>query len=204
MAGHSKTMGPVAVANFGFANARPQRRHAELRAVLSFDEVYKEWFDFVWRSARRLGASDAIVDDAVQDVFLVVHRRLHDFEGRSSIKTWLFGITMRVVKDYRRASRRRGISEPLPAALVDPARRSPLEELAKSEACALLHSMLEELDDDKRPVFVLAELEQMTVPEIAKVLGKNTNTVYSRLRAARAEFNAAVKRHHARSERRSA
>src|SRR4051794_16597314 len=73
----------------------------------TFEEVYEEHFSFVWRAARRLGAPAAAVDDVVQEVFLVVHRRLPEFAGRSSLKTWLFAIVLRVVRDHRRSLRRK-------------------------------------------------------------------------------------------------
>jgi RNA polymerase sigma-70 factor (ECF subfamily) len=167
---------------------------------LVFAEVYEEHFDFVWRSARRLGVSALHVDDAVQEVFLVVHRRLHEFEARSSLKTWLFAITRRVVGDYRRSARRKP-SEPIsfePEACASSAADAQLE---RNEDARLLYSLLDELDPEKREVFVLAELEQISGPEIAAALGENLNTVYARLRAARIAFEAAVARHQARSRR---
>jgi RNA polymerase sigma-70 factor (ECF subfamily) len=167
---------------------------------LSFDVVYDEWFDFVWRSARRLGVDEAAVDDVTQDVFLVVHRRLSDFEGRSSLKTWLFSITLRVVSDWRRTRRRKGGLSPLPEddALAGRESIEPARQLEKAEAVRLLHRLLDELDDDKRAVFVLAELEGQTAPEIATALDIPVNTVYSRLRVARERFEAALARHQAR------
>ena len=164
-------------------------------ASLTFDRVYDRWFDFVWRSVRRLGVPEASVDDAVQDVFVVVHRKLCEFEGRSSIKTWLFGIAMRVAKDQRRAASRRGPTEPLRESLVDAPCGCPMESAAQNEAVRLLHTLLDDLDDEKRAVFVMSELEQMSVPEIAETLDINVNTVYSRLRAARTAFEKAVARH---------
>lgn len=174
---------------------------SEALCTLVFAEVYEAQFDFVWRSARRLGVSALHLDDVVQEVFLVVHRRLAEFEARSSLKTWLFAITRRVVSDYRRSARRKP-SEPIgnyepeagASCLAD-------AQLARNEDARLLYALLEELDEDKREVFVLAELEQMSGPEIADALGENLNTVYARLRAARAAFEAAVARHHARSRR---
>jgi len=160
----------------------------------SFETIYEEHFDFIWRSLRRLGVAASSLDDAVQDVFIVVHRRLAEFEGRSSMKTWLFGIALRIAQEHRRRFRRKeGGLEPLEEAVVDNA-PSPLEEAEKSEAVRALDRLLAALDDDKRAVFILAELEQMTAPEIAESLGINANTVYSRLRAARHDFDAALAR----------
>lgn len=173
---------------------------AEPHRALTLVEVYETQFDFVWRSARRLGIASLYVDDVVQEVFLVVHRRLAEFEGRSSLKTWLFGITRRVVRDHRRSARRKP-AEPLGA--MDPVDAQPAADtrLVRDEDARLLHAILDELDEDKREAFVLAELEQMSGPEIAEALDVNLNTVYARLRAARAAFEQAVVRHQARLRR---
>ena len=182
-------------------------READARSVDSapsfdFEEVYQQYFAFVWRSLRRLGVHDALLDDAAQDVFVVVHRRQASLEGRASLRSWLFGIAMRVAADYRRAARRK-------RRCVDPAERnteavadlvspSPLESVERAEAARLLHAILSDLDDDKRALIIMAELEQMNVREIAQVLEANTNTVYSRLRTARADVERAAARHRAR------
>jgi RNA polymerase sigma-70 factor (ECF subfamily) len=164
----------------------------------SFEAVYDEHFAFVWRTVRRLGVAERSIDDAAQDVFIVVHRRLGEFEGRSSIKSWLFGIARRVAKDHRRRSQRKDRGEALPETLADAAALSPREAASRAEALRVLYDILDNLDDDKREVFVLAELEQMTVPEIADAIAVNLNTVYSRLRAARRAFEDATARHRAR------
>jgi RNA polymerase sigma-70 factor (ECF subfamily) len=160
-------------------------------AGASFELVYNDYFDFVWRSLRRLGVPEASADDALQDVFVVVHRRLGEFGGRSSLKTWLFGIALRVTSDYRRRARRKGGHEPLDEAVIDPA-PGPQEKAVNAEMLGLLDRALEALDDDRRAVFVLAELEQMSAPEIAEALGVKLNTVYSRLRLARQDFERAL------------
>ncbi|HEU4407494.1 MAG TPA: sigma-70 family RNA polymerase sigma factor [Polyangiaceae bacterium] len=155
-----------------------------------FELVYNDYFDFVWRSLRRLGVAESSVEDALQDVFVVVHRRLDEFGGRSSLKTWLFGIALRVTHDHRRRVRRKGGHEPLDEAVADPA-PGPQERAANAEMIGLLDRALDALDDDRRAVFVLAELEQMSAPEIAEALGVKLNTVYSRLRLARQDFERA-------------
>jgi RNA polymerase sigma-70 factor (ECF subfamily) len=170
----------------------------------AFDDVYAEHFSFVWRSVRRLGVDASAVDDVVQDVFLVVHRRLSDFEGRSSIRSWLFGIVARTVRDHRRTLRRKPAQLGGAAAreeaddLGDTHGQTPHDSAAKAEAVRALHAVLETMPDERREVFILAELEQMTVPEIAQAIGANVNTVYSRLRAARADFEQGVLRAQAR------
>ena len=180
---------------------------SRLEAPCSFAEVYESYFAFVWRSARRLGAPALTVDDVVQETFVIVHRRLPEFEGRSSTKTWIFGIVVNVVRAHRRALlakhphalRPEGPTEL--EAVMDTA-PGPHEIATQAEAARLVDRLLEALDDEKREVFVLAELEQMSAPEIATALGIPVNTVYSRLRLARHEFAAAAARYRARDERR--
>lgn len=168
----------------------------------SFEAVYAEFFPFVWRSARRLGVPPSALDDVVQEIFIVAHRRLPDFEGRSSVRTWLFGIALRVVRQHRRTMRRKDRAteehdwEALPST-----HPTPHDAAERAEELSLLHRLLDALDDDKREVFVLAELEQMPVPEIAIAVGINVNTAYSRLRLARGEFDRGLARHRIQTER---
>lgn len=161
------------------------------------EAIYDEYFDFVWRSLRRLGVLAPLLEDALQDVFLVVHRRLADFQQRSTLKTWLFGICLRVASDYSRRGRARPVMAELDE-LADTQAPDPSEQAARSEALEFVDQQLGRLDPDKRAVFILAELEGMTCPEIADAVGANVNTVMSRLKAARAQFEAAVQRHRAR------
>lgn len=163
--------------------------------VVSFESVYRQHFASVWRVLRRLGVPEAQLDDAAQDAFVVVHRRLPESDCGSAPRSWLYAIAVRVASEYRRRNRRRP-TEALPDVLLDPG-PSPAQQSELNEAVQLLHALLNELDEAKRTVFVLAELEQLTVPEIAEVLGVNHNTVYSRLRAARKRFEAALTRHRA-------
>jgi RNA polymerase sigma-70 factor (ECF subfamily) len=151
--------------------------------------IYREHFEFVWRSLRRLGVPEHALEDATQDVFLVAARRIDEFEGRSSVRTWLFGIAMRVVRSQRRTAwRHRRKVDALAAAPPDAAQ----DPIAQRDAQRLLLALLDSLDDDKRAVYVLAELEGMTVVEIADGLGTNVNTIYTRLRAARQQLRAAA------------
>jgi RNA polymerase sigma-70 factor (ECF subfamily) len=163
---------------------------------LAFKVIYTRHFRNVWRSLRRLGVRDAQLDDAAQDVFLVVHKKLDGFDGRS-LRGWLYAIMVRVASDYRRTTVQ-GRSAPLTEAVQDVS-PGPAEVSELNESVRLLHTLLGELDDRKREVFVLGELEQLSAPEIAEVLGVNLNTVYARQRAARQQFDAALKRHQQRS-----
>jgi RNA polymerase sigma-70 factor, ECF subfamily len=155
----------------------------------AFDRLYSEHFDFVWRSLRRLGVGLEQLDDAVQDVFIVSLRRRHEFKGQSSQRTWLFGIATNVTHEYRRKAQRAARNTPVPEG-YHASEPSPLEQAASSEELRLIEALLESLDEPKRHVFILAELEQMSAPEIAEALGIKLNTVYSRLRAARQAFYA--------------
>ena len=165
-------------------------------------DIYRDHFPFVWRMVRRLGVSDAQVEDAVQDVFIVVHRRLPDFEARSSVRTWLAGIVRRVARDYRRTSARKpalgSAQSDLPPDDLSTSNASPEENVMNTEAARLLHALLDRLDDDKREVFILAELEQWSLAEIAEATGVKLNTASSRLRLAREEFEEAARRLRAR------
>jgi RNA polymerase sigma-70 factor (ECF subfamily) len=169
-------------------------------AALSLERVYAEHAPFVWRTVRRLGVPAASVEDAVQDVFIVVHRRLAEFEGRSTVRTWLFGIVRRVVRDHRPSKRQ----EPTDASALDafPGREDgPLVLAERAQAARVLLGLLDELDEDKREAFILVDLEEMSVPEAAEAISANTNTVYSRVRAARQELEQALGRARARLRR---
>jgi RNA polymerase sigma-70 factor (ECF subfamily) len=178
---------------------------AEAARPASFDAIYETYFDFVWRNVRRLGVPDALVDDAVQDVFIFVHRRRSDFV-HGSFRAWLFAVLANVARDHRRTHRRkstvlRGTVPPVdPDEVACAAMPSADEAVARVEGVALLHALLDQLDDEKRAAFVLAELEQMTIPDIALATGVNTNTVYARLRAARRELEICAARMRARDE----
>ena len=174
-----------------------------------FNAVYEAHVDFVWRNARRLGVDDAATDDVVQGVFLVVFRRLDDFEGRSSLKTWIYEVLVRVVREHRRTLRRKspprfpGEAPVDPATLTAPAHERPDRLADRSAAARLVRTLLDELDDDKREVFALAELEGLTLREIAEILREPAGTIASRLRAARVDFERAATRQRAREQRRS-
>jgi RNA polymerase sigma-70 factor (ECF subfamily) len=158
-------------------------------AVPAFDEIYAAHVRFVWRIARALGVPEATIEDAVQDVFVVVHRKLSDYEPRAAITTWLFAITRRVAQAHRR---RGGRTEPLE---VEPAGGADtFAAVSRAQAAATVTSILDTMDDDKRVVFALVELEQMAVPAVARLLDLNLNTAYSRLRLARAAFEAELRK----------
>jgi RNA polymerase sigma-70 factor, ECF subfamily len=176
--------------------AAPIRDRVSASASRSFDIVYEEHFDFVWRALRRYGVPDASLDDAIQDVFLVVQSRLATFEGRSSLRTWMFGIARRIARDHRPSARARteAVSPDTLDALPDIESKSPLATLEAIEQARLLERLLAGLAPDKRAAFVLVELEQMTILEASEALHVNSNTMSSRVRAARQELEQAIAR----------
>jgi RNA polymerase sigma-70 factor (ECF subfamily) len=197
---------PIASSHAAVLSARePKSKLTSSEAPPAFEAVYDATFDVVWRNLRRLGVPDAQLDDAVQEVFLVVHRRLSEFEGRASLKTWVCAIVTRVASDHRRVLRRKSPGATSGESPVDPdsvpdAAPDPQASAEREEGVRRLHALLDALDDDKRTVLVLADLEELAVPEIAEALGENLNTVYARLRAARKDFEQLAARARARDD----
>lgn len=155
-------------------------------------EVFREHAPFAWRALRRLGIPESDVEDVCQEVFVVVHRKLGEFEGRSSLRTWIYGICARTASDYRRSARvrREIVTDEPPEAAQEGAQH---DAVAMRQARAALDKILDELDDDKRAVFVLYEIEELTMAEVAEALGCPLQTAYSRLHAARKIVEARVK-----------
>jgi len=161
----------------------PQYVDVSESELAAFDDVYKREFAYVWKTLGRLGVAPADVPDAVHDVFVVVYRRWSELDSTRSIRPWLFGVARRVAAARRRKDRD-VLSEPEPigsdGALVP--RRD------------LLWKLLAALDDDRREVVILHDLEGYTGADIARMLGIPLFTVHSRLRLARAELAEAVRR----------
>lgn len=154
-------------------------------------QVYEAHGSYVFRCLRSLGVRDDLLEDAVQDAFLVVQDKLPGFDGRAKLRTWLYAIVLRVARRYRERvaldARRFVESEP-------PSEARAEHDVEQNEQLALARRALGALDDQKREVFVLAMVEEMSAPEIALVMEIPVNTVYSRLRAARAAFAEQVER----------
>ncbi len=145
------------------------------------------------------GLPPTTADDALQDVFLVVHRRLPDYRGGTPLRGWLYGIARRVASEYRRGKRRAIRTLQV---IADPDAHPGDETLAERiSATDRVQRLLASLDPDKRDVFILSELEGMTAVEIAQALALNVNTVYGRIRLARKHFAAALKRQRAEERR---
>lgn len=156
--------------------------------------VFREHGPFVHRVLGRLGVHPADVDDAFQEVFVVIHRRLPDFEPDASVRPWVYGICARVASRHRRRkSTSREVASEEAAEPIDPS--TPIDSITTKQAREALSVILDQLDDEKREVYVLHELEELTIPEVAKSLGCPVPTAYSRLRAARAEVADAVRRY---------
>ncbi|WP_437301184.1 RNA polymerase sigma factor [Sorangium sp. So ce426] len=172
---------------------RPRAISAPGGPVPSFEQLFFEHAPFVWRALRRLGVHEADAEDVCQEVFMIVHRRLAGFEGRSSVQTWIYGICIRVAADYRKRAHRR--RESTRAELPD---QEALEDqhgaLEDRQARALLDACVQTLDDDKRAVFVLFELEELPMTEVAEAVGCPLQTAYARLYAARRVVEAALRR----------
>jgi len=174
--------------------------------TLPFAELYQAHFDFVWRTLRRAGVPVSTLDDAVQDAFLAIAQRLDSYDPtRGHLRSWIYGIAMNVAMNARRRHRRKdapcigeasSVLERLPSSLPP-----PCEATEQSEALRLADRLLGELSEERREVLVLAELEEMSMTEIAESLGLNVNTAYSRLRAARRELDEILARHRARASR---
>jgi RNA polymerase sigma-70 factor (ECF subfamily) len=167
--------------------------------------VHDRHASFVWCSLQRLGVRPSDLDDVFQEVFLVVHKRLHTFDGTSQLTTWLFGVCLRVAAAHRRRAwfRRETPTDDLPD-LEDTSSRRPDELLAARQARALVARALDRMDLDKRAVFVMFEIDELPSEEIATTLGVPIGTVWSRLSAARKQFHAALARENAQTRRRGA
>jgi RNA polymerase sigma-70 factor (ECF subfamily) len=179
-----------------FADAAPDGGAAS-PGPLGFDELYDAQFAFVWRTLRRLGVRAENVADAAQDVFVVVNRRLADLRSAELARSFVYGIVVRVAHEHRREQQQPRVE--VEVELPDVRAKSALDQALQAEEVLLLDRLLGELDLEKREVLILVELEELTAPEVAELTGQNLNTVYSRLRAARTAFDAALSRHRART-----
>ena len=169
----------------------------EVSECVDFDRVYESMVQYVWDVVCRMGVPRSDAEDVVQEVFVTVYRRLGDFEGRAQLKTWVFSIAVHFAQHYFRTRARkpgnRATANDIHA-LIDSRESGPASELERMEGLDALDRVLAKLNERQRVVFVLAELEQMTLQDIAEVVGSNANTVATRLRAARKAFEKALAR----------
>jgi RNA polymerase sigma-70 factor (ECF subfamily) len=164
-------------------------------APQDFESIYVQHFDFACRSLRLLGVPPDALEDAAQDVFGIVHRRLHEFAGRSSLKTWIFSVVQRVAANQRRTRRRKQTPlQPLSEGFTakDP---SPEACAQAAQSAALIQAFCDTLDDGRRAVLVLGLLEGVPVRELALTLDIPLHTVYSRIRALREALKVFLERH---------
>jgi len=148
-------------------------------------QIFDEHASYIWRTLRHLGIPEADTPDLCQEVFVTVHRKLSSFEGRSSLRTWLYGICIRIASEHRRRPHVRKetpLSEPAPDA-DEQHGSGPDSWLEQRKA---VERLLAVLDDDKRQVVVLYEIEGFSMKEVAEIIGCPLQTAYSRLHAARA------------------
>jgi RNA polymerase sigma-70 factor (ECF subfamily) len=156
---------------------------------LSFEVLYERYFSFTWRALRHLGVPVAALEDAAQEVWLVVHRRLPTFEWRSAPHTWLFGIAMNLARNRQRGVRRTPEMIALPEQVMS-ARPDPEGQHAGAEAWQRVQSFLETLDEPRRAVFVCSLLEQLSAAETAEATGLDVASVYHLVRRLRVAFKA--------------
>jgi len=159
-----------------------------------FAAVYGQYFGFVWRCLRTLGVPERGLDDAAQEVFIVVHRGLSGFRGDSQLRTWLYGIVRNVAYKQARRVRRKDRAEPIDDQLSSQ-EPTPGQRAEEAQAADFVQRFALALPEKKREIFVLALVEQFSIPEVAEMIGVPINTAYTRLRAVRAEFRAALVRH---------
>ena len=159
----------------------------ELRAI------YRAEFSYVVQSLRRLGVQERDLPDVAHDVFVVVHRILAQYDRSRPLRPWLFGVAFRVASEHRRRAQNQRESVKADIDDVD-TRTRPDASAQEAQKRRMVVAALQELDIDKRTVFIQHELDGTPVPAIAEALGIPVNTAYSRLRLARAEFAAAIRR----------
>jgi RNA polymerase sigma-70 factor (ECF subfamily) len=162
-------------------------------SAAEFPAVYAAELGYVWHALRRLGVQERDLEDLCHDVFVVVFRNLTVYDTRRPIRPWLFGIAFRVASDYRRSARQRREIPGTTRELTCPA--PPADEvMLRRERQRLVARALDDLELDRRAVFVMHDIDGHVMPDIAAALGIPLNTAYSRLRLARVDFAAAVKR----------
>lgn len=171
-------------------------------AVPTFDEVYAQYFDYVWQTARRLGVKEYAMDDVVQEAFLTIHKLLPRYEPRNAMRGWLYAIVVRTALHHHRTHRRHDAKQESDRELIEQLPDSnalgPEKSAEENEHVDLLERLLDELQPERRAVFVLAAFEQQSLSEIATILDINRNTAAARLRAAREQIQASLVRHRAR------
>ena len=158
-----------------------------------FRAIFESEVDYVWSTLRRLGVAERDLEDVVHETFLRIHAKLDECDLNQPIRPWIFLFALRMASDYRKLARHRVEVMGVEKEVADDA-RLPDDEMVRRESIALVARALDALDEDRRAVFVLHEIEERPIPEVARMLAIEVNTAYSRLRVAREEFGAAVAR----------
>jgi RNA polymerase sigma-70 factor, ECF subfamily len=165
-----------------------------------FRKLFDSELGYVWHTLRRLGVLEPDLEDVTHDVFLAVHKKLHTFDGSRPMRPWLFGFAYRFASDYRKLARHRHEVLVLAPETRDPA-PSAFDRADFVEALELARTALATLELDRRAVFVLHQLDECPMPEVAEALGIPVNTAYSRFRLAREDLAVAIRRLRARGAR---
>lgn len=161
--------------------------------------IYDRHADFAWRTLRRLGVRETEAGDALQDVFVIVHAKLYQFEGRSSVTTWLFTICRTVARERRKhAQRDRTLLDDVSVEDELDLRADVARAAEHNERLLQLEAILSTLEVEQRNVFILFEIEKLTGEEIGEALSIPLGTVYSRLQLAKKAFRQALTRDQAR------
>jgi RNA polymerase sigma-70 factor (ECF subfamily) len=158
-----------------------------------FRALFAAHFDYVWHALRRLGVRNADLEDVTHDVFLAVFRKLEQYDAARPVRPWLFGFAFRVASDYRDLARHR-FEVADDAAERRDSQPNALDHALRNEALVLARSALATLELDRRAVFILHELDECPMPDVARALAIPLNTAYSRLRLARVELARAIGR----------
>jgi RNA polymerase sigma-70 factor (ECF subfamily) len=160
-----------------------------------FRRIYGQEIHYVWNSLRRLGVLPEDIEDVAHEALLSVFKKLHEVDPERPIRPWLFGFLYRTSADYRKRAHRR-YEVPDDGAENDAADEAPTAEqrLSEQEERALVLDALERLPLEKRALIVMIDIDGHAAPAAADALGIPLNTAYSRLRVAREEFTAAVRR----------
>src|SRR6185369_17126944 len=174
-----------------------------LPGPLEFRAIYEQWFDEVARWIRAMGGPQAEREDLVQDVFLIVHRRLPDFDGQN-LPGWLYQIARHRVRDFRRLLWVKHLmfgGVPLSENLSKGG-ASPVDSLETSEKRVLFERLLEKLNESERAAVVLFEIDGYSGEEIAEIQGVPVNTVWARIHKARKKLKASLAKHESREQKR--
>jgi len=188
--------------SLGESEGAPRERSAAKREKLDLPAVYAAQKDFVWLTLQRMGIRRPDLEDVFQDVFVIVHKRLHTYSPEAKLTAWLYGICLRsVARHRRRAFRRHERVDGVEADVAQPGvenwhaqTEAPDEQLRRNERQATLNALLDTLDPEHRAVVVMFEIEDQSCADIGELIGVPVGTVHSRLHTARRKLAQAAER----------